>query len=126
MGNAATLTATPPPHQPLLSLSLQTDASNPATPTSPSGPAISSGIFIKHVLPDSPAGRAGGLFTGDRVLEISGVPLQSSDHTVAVGAIKAAGDTVEFLVQSLQDLRQQQPSPKVKKTVASTGKTSFN
>jgi C-terminal processing protease CtpA/Prc len=30
-----------------------------------------SGIFIKHVLEDSPAGRNGTLKTGDRILEVS-------------------------------------------------------
>lgn len=32
---------------------------------------IISGIFIKHVLEDSPAGRNGTLKTGDRILEVS-------------------------------------------------------
>ena len=60
------------------------------------------GIFIKHVLPDSPAGRASGLFTGDRVLEIGGVRLAGSDHRAAVAAIRAAGNPVSFVVQSLE------------------------
>ena len=72
------------------------------------GSTSSSGIFIKNVLPDSPAGRTGQLFTGDRLLEISGVPLVSSDHTVAVRAIKEAGDPVRFVVQSLVGREQQQ------------------
>ena len=32
---------------------------------------IISGIFIKHVLEDSPAGQNGTLKTGDRILEVS-------------------------------------------------------
>lgn len=73
------------------------------SPTSPAGSSSQmAGIFVKHVLPDSPAGRTGQLFTGDRLLEISGVRLTSSDHTVAVQAIRAAPDPVRFVVQSLQ------------------------
>lgn len=29
------------------------------------------GIFIKNVLPDSPAGKSGALKTGDRILSVS-------------------------------------------------------
>ena len=32
---------------------------------------VISGIFIKHVLEDSPAGRNGTLKTGDRILQVS-------------------------------------------------------
>ena len=74
--------------------------SSPGSPVG--GGADTSGIFIKSVLPDSPAGRTGNLFTGDRILEISGVKLVSSDHTAAVSAIKNAGDPVRFVVQSLR------------------------
>lgn len=31
---------------------------------------LNAGIFIKHVLPDSPAGRNGTLKKGDRILEV--------------------------------------------------------
>lgn len=61
-----------------------------------------SGIFIKKVIPDSPAGKCGQLFTGDRILEIGDVALTSSDQSVAVKAIKSAGDPIRFLVQGLQ------------------------
>ena len=67
----------------------------------PGGTGSLSGIFVKHVLPNSPAGQTGQIFTGDRILEISGVRLTSSDHTVAVQAIKAAPNPVRFVVQSL-------------------------
>ncbi len=60
-----------------------------------------SGVFIKNVLPDSPAGQTGQLSTGDRVLEVGGVPLNSSDQSVAVQAIKNAGNPIRFVVQSL-------------------------
>ncbi len=62
----------------------------------------SSGIFIKNVISESPAGRAGGLFTGDRILEVAGVPLTSSEQSVAVEAIKNSTNPIQFVVQSLQ------------------------
>ncbi|XP_067252158.1 inaD-like protein isoform X1 [Chanodichthys erythropterus] len=59
------------------------------------------GIFIKQVLPDSPAGRTGALKTGDKILQVSGVDLQNASHEEAVQAIKAAPSPVVFIVQSL-------------------------
>ncbi|XP_037401361.1 inaD-like protein isoform X1 [Pygocentrus nattereri] len=59
------------------------------------------GIFIKQVLPDSPAGRTCALKTGDKILQVSGVDLQNASHEEAVQAIKAASTPVEFVVQSL-------------------------
>ncbi|PSN48941.1 hypothetical protein C0J52_03469 [Blattella germanica] len=65
-----------------------------------SGSAIS-GIFIKNVLPQSPAGRTGELKTGDRILEVDGVDLRQASHERAVEVIRGAGNPVCFLVQSL-------------------------
>ncbi|XP_035710408.1 multiple PDZ domain protein isoform X3 [Folsomia candida] len=65
-----------------------------------SGSAIS-GIFIKNVLPNSPAGRTGQLKTGDRILAVDDVDLRSASHEKAVDVIRAAGNPVRFLVQSL-------------------------
>uniref|UniRef100_A0A8C1M5G1 PATJ crumbs cell polarity complex component n=1 Tax=Cyprinus carpio TaxID=7962 RepID=A0A8C1M5G1_CYPCA len=59
------------------------------------------GIFIKQVLPDSPAGRTGALKTGDKILQVSGVDLHNASHEEAVQAIKAAPSPVVFIVQSL-------------------------
>nr|XP_033771937.1 inaD-like protein isoform X2 [Geotrypetes seraphini]XP_033771938.1 inaD-like protein isoform X2 [Geotrypetes seraphini]XP_033771939.1 inaD-like protein isoform X2 [Geotrypetes seraphini]XP_033771940.1 inaD-like protein isoform X2 [Geotrypetes seraphini]XP_033771941.1 inaD-like protein isoform X2 [Geotrypetes seraphini]XP_033771942.1 inaD-like protein isoform X2 [Geotrypetes seraphini] len=59
------------------------------------------GIFIKHVLEDSPAGQTKALKTGDKILEVSGVDLQNATHEEAVEAIKNAGNPVVFVVQSL-------------------------
>ena len=61
-----------------------------------------SGIFIKNVIPKSPAGRSEGLFTGDRILEVAGVSLTSSEQSVAVEAIKSSSSPIQFVVQSLQ------------------------
>ncbi|XP_076355047.1 multiple PDZ domain protein-like isoform X4 [Tachypleus tridentatus] len=62
------------------------------------------GIFIKNVLPDSPAGRNGTLRRGDRILEVDGIDLRDSTHDQAVDVIKNARDPVKFVVQSLLPL----------------------
>ncbi|KAM9400783.1 multiple PDZ domain protein-like isoform 3-T3 [Salvelinus alpinus] len=59
------------------------------------------GIFIKHILEDSPASRNGTLKTGDRVVEVDGVDLRDASHEQAVEAIRRAGNPVVFLVQSI-------------------------
>ncbi|KAL1270505.1 hypothetical protein QQF64_029521, partial [Cirrhinus molitorella] len=59
------------------------------------------GIFIKHILEDSPAGRNGTLKTGDRILEVGGVDLRDASHEQAVEAIRNAANPVVFLVQSI-------------------------
>ncbi|XP_043079373.1 inaD-like protein isoform X5 [Puntigrus tetrazona] len=65
------------------------------------------GIFIKQVLPDSPAGRTGALKTGDKILQVCGVDLQNASHEEAVQAIKAASSPVVFIVQSLSSTPRQ-------------------
>ncbi|KAI4900868.1 hypothetical protein NFI96_019633, partial [Prochilodus magdalenae] len=59
------------------------------------------GIFIKHILEDSPAGRNGTLKTGDRIVQVDGVDLRDASHEQAVEAIRKAGNPVVFLVQSI-------------------------
>ena len=59
------------------------------------------GIFIKNVLEGSPAGRAGLLRTGDRILEVDGTDLRSAAHDEAVDVIRQSGNVVTFVVQSL-------------------------
>ncbi|XP_051241227.1 multiple PDZ domain protein isoform X3 [Dicentrarchus labrax] len=66
------------------------------------------GVFIKHISPDSPAAHNGTLRTGDRILEVCGVDLRDASHEQAVEAIRRAGDSVIFLVQSGQQ-RSQSP-----------------
>ncbi|XP_055084936.1 multiple PDZ domain protein isoform X2 [Periophthalmus magnuspinnatus] len=58
------------------------------------------GIFIKHILEDSPAGQNGTLKTGDRIVEVDGVDLRDASHEEAVEAIRKAGNPVCFVVQS--------------------------
>ncbi|XP_063311207.1 multiple PDZ domain protein isoform X1 [Pelobates fuscus] len=59
------------------------------------------GIFIKHILEDSPAGKNGTLKTGDRIVEVDGTDLRDASHEQAVEAIRKAGNPVIFLVQSI-------------------------
>ncbi|XP_078426659.1 multiple PDZ domain protein isoform X4 [Cetorhinus maximus] len=67
------------------------------------------GIFIKHILEDSPAGRNGTLKTGDRIVEVDGVDLRDASHEQAVEAIRKAGNPVVFLVQGLITRPRKQP-----------------
>ncbi|XP_044899519.1 multiple PDZ domain protein isoform X12 [Felis catus] len=59
------------------------------------------GIFIKHVLEDSPAGTNGTLKPGDRIVEVDGMDLRDASHEQAVEAIRKAGNPVVFMVQSI-------------------------
>ncbi|XP_036782534.2 multiple PDZ domain protein isoform X3 [Manis pentadactyla] len=59
------------------------------------------GIFIKHVLEDSPAGKNGTLKPGDRIVEVDGMDLRDASHEQAVEAIRRAGNPVVFMVQSI-------------------------
>ncbi|XP_054906971.1 multiple PDZ domain protein isoform X10 [Poeciliopsis prolifica] len=67
------------------------------------------GIFIKHILEDSPAGQNGTLKTGDRIVEVDGVDLRDASHEEAVEAIRKAGNPVSFLVQSIIHRARQPP-----------------
>lgn len=62
-----------------------------------------SGIFIRHVIPESPAGKGGQLRAGDRILAVCGEDIRSASHERAVEVIRNAGNPVIFLVQSLVD-----------------------
>ncbi|NXI99555.1 MPDZ protein, partial [Psophia crepitans] len=59
------------------------------------------GIFIKHILEDSPASKNGTLKTGDRIVEVDGVDLRDASHEQAVEAIRKAGNPVVFMVQNI-------------------------
>ena len=43
---------------------------------------VISGIFIKHVLEDSPAGRNGTLKTGDRILQVGSFCFKTCFHWI--------------------------------------------
>nr|XP_021531600.1 multiple PDZ domain protein isoform X2 [Aotus nancymaae] len=69
------------------------------------------GIFIKHVLEDSPAGKNGTLKPGDRVVEVDGMDLRDASHEQAVEAIRKAGNPVVFMVQSIINRPRKSPLP---------------
>ncbi|XP_049423695.1 multiple PDZ domain protein isoform X3 [Epinephelus fuscoguttatus] len=69
------------------------------------------GIFIKHILEDSPAGQNGTLKPGDRIVEVDGVDLRDASHEEAVEAIRRAGNPVSFLVQSIIHRPRKPPLP---------------
>ncbi|XP_074480844.1 multiple PDZ domain protein isoform X4 [Sebastes fasciatus] len=83
------------------------------------------GIFIKHILEDSPAGQNGTLKTGDRIVEVDGADLRDASHEEAVEAIRRAGNPVSFLVQSIihrprpESIYIPAPSPVVEKHTTS-------
>ena len=62
-----------------------------------------SGIFVKHVLLDSPAGRHSRLKTGDRILEVNGCNLRDATHDHAVEIIRSSHSPISLVVQSLLD-----------------------
>ncbi|KAK8777544.1 hypothetical protein V5799_029111 [Amblyomma americanum] len=79
-----------------------------------------SGIFVKNVLPDSPAGRLGAFGRGDRILEVDGIDLRDATHDRAVEVIRNTGSHVKFRLQSLLptpkdsiDDASQEPSPRL-------------
>ncbi|XP_032873897.1 multiple PDZ domain protein isoform X3 [Amblyraja radiata] len=78
------------------------------------------GIFIKHILEDSPAGRNGTLKTGDRIVEVDAVDLRDASHEQAVEAIRKAGNPVVFVVQSLITRPRSNPLPESSNNSGST------
>ncbi|XP_074850996.1 multiple PDZ domain protein isoform X3 [Carettochelys insculpta] len=74
------------------------------------------GIFIKHILEDSPAGKNGTLKTGDRIVEVDGIDLRDASHEQAVEAIRKAGNPVIFMVQSIIN----RPRPESRNSSSST------
>ncbi|KFW07763.1 Multiple PDZ domain protein, partial [Fulmarus glacialis] len=69
------------------------------------------GIFIKHILEDSPAGKNGTLKRGDRIVEVDGIDLRDASHEQAVEAIRKAGNPVVFMVQSIISRRRNPSLP---------------
>ncbi|KAL3288738.1 hypothetical protein HHI36_003173 [Cryptolaemus montrouzieri] len=76
------------------------------------------GIFVKSVVPNSPAGKTGKFKTGDRILEVNGVSLDHSSHEDAVNIIRNSKNPVTFVIQSLipwiendDSIRSDGPSP---------------
>ncbi|XP_034426887.1 ras-associating and dilute domain-containing protein isoform X1 [Hippoglossus hippoglossus] len=56
------------------------------------------GIFIRSVVPDSPAARCKKLLPGDRILAVNGVSLLGLDHKSGKELIQLSGDKLRLLV----------------------------
>ena len=60
----------------------------------------SSCIFISNVVSESPADRK--LFVGDRLLEVAGKSITSTELNVVAEAMRNSTSPIQFVVQSLQ------------------------
>ncbi|XP_062544974.1 inactivation-no-after-potential D protein isoform X2 [Armigeres subalbatus] len=66
-----------------------------------SNDTIVSGIFIKNIIPNSPADNCGLLKVGDRILSVDGIDIRQSSHDYALKTIKNADSKMILQVQSL-------------------------
>ncbi|XP_055681458.1 inactivation-no-after-potential D protein isoform X3 [Lutzomyia longipalpis] len=57
------------------------------------------GVFIKNIIPDSPADRCSLLKIGDRILAVDEVNLRDASHQFAVSVIKNAGLSINLLIE---------------------------
>ncbi|TNN53954.1 Ras-associating and dilute domain-containing protein [Liparis tanakae] len=56
------------------------------------------GVFVRAVVPDSPAARCARLVPGDRILAVNGVPLLGLDYQSGKELIQSSGDRLRLLV----------------------------
>ncbi|XP_066560837.1 ras-associating and dilute domain-containing protein [Amia ocellicauda] len=61
-------------------------------------PLKMSGIYVKSVVPDSPAARCKKLCLGDRILAVNGSSLVGIDYHIGRELIRASGNRLRFLV----------------------------
>ncbi|KAM4717875.1 ras-associating and dilute domain-containing protein-like isoform 2-T2 [Anableps anableps] len=64
-------------------------------------PLRMSGIYVKSVVPNSPAARCQKLRTGDRILAVNGVSLVGMEYSVGRELIRSSGDTLRLLVAKM-------------------------
>ncbi|KTG02116.1 hypothetical protein cypCar_00049264, partial [Cyprinus carpio] len=57
-----------------------------------------SGIYVKSVVPDSPAGLSQRLRAGDRILAVNGVSLVGMDYHSGRELIRTSSDSLRLLV----------------------------
>ncbi|XP_055711978.1 inactivation-no-after-potential D protein isoform X2 [Phlebotomus papatasi] len=57
------------------------------------------GVFIKNIIPDSPADKCSLLKIGDRILAVDEVNLRDASHQFAVSVIKNAGLSINLLIE---------------------------
>ena len=56
------------------------------------------GVYVKKIIPDSPAHKDGHLQPGDRVLTINHVSMERATHNAALQALQQAPATVHLTV----------------------------
>ncbi|XP_053706940.1 ras-associating and dilute domain-containing protein-like isoform X1 [Synchiropus splendidus] len=64
-------------------------------------PLRMSGIYVKSVVPSSPAAQCQKLKTGDRILAVNGVSLVGLDYSAGRELIRSAGDSLRLLVAKI-------------------------
>ncbi|RVE69923.1 hypothetical protein OJAV_G00082820 [Oryzias javanicus] len=65
-------------------------------------PLRMSGVYVKSVVPDSPAAQSQKLRTGDRILAVNGVSLVGMDYGSGRELIRSAGDRLRLLVAKME------------------------
>ncbi|XP_040917950.1 RA_Radil_like and Myo5p-like_CBD_Rasip1 domain-containing protein [Toxotes jaculatrix] len=64
-------------------------------------PLRMSGIYVKSVVPDSPAAQCQKLRTGDRILAVNGISLVGMEYNVGRELIRSSGDSLKLLVAKI-------------------------
>ncbi|KAM7387391.1 hypothetical protein PAMA_009827 [Pampus argenteus] len=64
-------------------------------------PLRMSGIYVKSVVPDSPAARCQKLKMGDRILAVNGVSLVGMEYNTGRELIRTSGDSLRLLVAKI-------------------------
>ncbi|XP_039972151.1 RA_Radil_like and Myo5p-like_CBD_Rasip1 domain-containing protein [Xiphias gladius] len=64
-------------------------------------PLRMSGIYVKSVVPDSPASQCLKLRTGDRILAVNGVSLVGMEYNVGRELIRSSGDSLRLLIAKI-------------------------
>ncbi|XP_074553708.1 ras-associating and dilute domain-containing protein-like [Halichoeres trimaculatus] len=64
-------------------------------------PLRMSGIYVKSVVPDSPAAQCHKLRTGDRVLAVNGISLVGMEYSIGRELIRSSGDSLRLLVAKI-------------------------
>lgn len=60
-----------------------------------------SGIYVKSVVPDSPAALCQKLRTGDRILAVNGISLVGMEYSIGRELIRSSGDCLKLLVAKI-------------------------
>ncbi|KAM4530933.1 ras-associating and dilute domain-containing protein-like isoform 2-T2 [Odontesthes bonariensis] len=64
-------------------------------------PLKMSGIYVKSVVPNSPAAQCQKLRTGDRILAVNGVSLVGMEYNIGRELIRSSGDSLRLLVAKM-------------------------